>query len=306
MRAMVFSLRHRLDAHCFLHDIVTPDATFFALIECLSVNTHVVREAFETVMHATRDVSPATPQDTAHTLHRKLRDVKDFAMFSSVYVSRRRIVVCHAGPHRVHLLSDGVLIASVHEHIAMYDEAFRGNIDPRTYGSVVTRQLGGESPNTAPPEVTKWSTPHSFRVVVCTNDFDNYRDPETYLPHLDKELARGSRSPSGTLLVLDGTRAAWRDFTYREFHDVPRCILFTTAHGRQLFLDSRFDEELDDYPSHYAIYAVPSHVDMSAPWTESFIDAFACLGSVPVTAMRFDATRRKQLDASVVLDVLGG
>ena len=187
----------------------------------------------------------------------------------------------------------------------MYDEAFRGNIDPHLYGSVVTRQLGSESPNAAPPEVTKWSTPHSFRVVVCTTDFDNYREPETYLPHLDQELARGTRSDAGTLLVLDGTRAEWRDFTYREFHDVPRCILFTTAHGRLLFLDSRFDEELDDYPSHYAIYAVPSHVDMSLPWTEAFISTFTRVGSVPVKAMRFDASKRKQLDASIVLDALG-
>lgn len=109
----------------------------------------------------------------------------------------------------------------------------------------------------------------------------------------------------GSLPGLDGTRADWRDFTYREFHDVPRCILFTTAHGRQLFLDSPFDRDLDDYASDYAIYAVPSHIDMSVPWSEAFISAFTCVGTVPVKAMRFDATRRKQLDASIVLDALG-
>lgn len=301
---MDFRLRQRIDANCCMHEVMAADEMFVVLVETPDVpRMESLRLHLRAVMEATPELHAETPRLVADALHTRLVEARIWAMLSAVHVSRRRVTVCLAGAHRVHLLREGKLISSVREHIAKFDPQpgqprSASEEVQRFYDAIVTRTIGGADGHSAPPEVTRWVTPPSFRVVMCTTLFNGNQEPETYLPDVDVNVG------VGTLLVLDGTRAEWRDFTYREFHEVPRCILFTTAHGRQLFLDSRFHGDVE-YGPDYLVYAVPSHIDMSVPWSEAFISTFTCVGTVPVKAMRFDATRRKQLDASIVLDALG-
>lgn len=91
-------------------------------------------------------------------------------------------------------------------------------------------------------------------------------------------------------------------FRYFSFWDVPRSILLRHR-GRLLYLRSAFDEELDEYPVSYVVYALPDSVEAEAAngvWT--FLNSLGPeLGRVPITAVEFDPTRRKFLD-DVVLD----
>lgn len=47
-----------------------------------------------------------------------------------------------------------------------------------------------------------------------------------------------------------------RIVSYRDFYDVPRCILAKDDGGEFWILDCVFVDEVDDYSSHYAMYSV--------------------------------------------------
>lgn len=97
----------------------------------------------------------------------------------------------------------------------------------------------------------------------------------------------------------------WLPITYRGYWDVPR--IFLTRHNGLLFLfDCAFSVDLDDYPDDYTAFLLPPDIheeNLPSDWTTLAGMATRRLGSVPVKDVRFDPTRRKQVDASV-LDAL--
>lgn len=98
----------------------------------------------------------------------------------------------------------------------------------------------------------------------------------------------------------------WVPITYRGYWDVPRIILFEHQ-GRHLLLECAFSEALDDYPDDYRVYLMPSNLreeDLPADWTKLSDMAICELTSVPVKAVQFDPTRRKQVNAAALVGLL--
>src|SRR5881398_2494999 len=91
---------------------------------------------------------------------------------------------------------------------------------------------------------------------------------------------------------------------YMGFYDVP-LIFITRYRGQTYLFDCPFDEEREDDSDSYKVYLTPAIKDEELPkdWTTLHTSATGYLGEVPVCSVRFDATRRKAFDASV-LDAL--
>lgn len=89
-------------------------------------------------------------------------------------------------------------------------------------------------------------------------------------------------------------------FRYREFHDVPRLVVFEHE-GCTYLLDCSFDDVLDEYPDTYRVLELsgcsPGEVQ---DWGELAKTATRDLGRVPVTAVRFDETRRREIDVTTI------
>jgi hypothetical protein len=95
-------------------------------------------------------------------------------------------------------------------------------------------------------------------------------------------------------------------FRYVEFYDFPRAIVLRYK-GKLLLLDSPFDDKLDDYPDSYSVYELPESVEPSlAKGSWLFLEnaRLACVGQIPVKAVKFDSTKRKALDPSVLDKIL--
>jgi hypothetical protein len=91
-------------------------------------------------------------------------------------------------------------------------------------------------------------------------------------------------------------------FRYVEFYDVPRAIVLRYKE-KLLLLDSPFDDKLDAYPDNYSVYELPESVELSlakGSWLFLENTRLACLGQIPVKTVRFDSTKRKALDPSVL------
>ena len=82
---------------------------------------------------------------------------------------------------------------------------------------------------------------------------------------------------------------------------MPRCIYVPSGGSAYLF-DCPFDEALDDYPECYDVYLMPlmSHEQMRALRGALSDQAIRRLGRVLVSAVRFDTTRRKEIDLDVL------
>jgi hypothetical protein len=73
--------------------------------------------------------------------------------------------------------------------------------------------------------------------------------------------------------------------------------------AKLLLLQSAFDHQLDDYPDCYSVYELPESVEaLLAEGSWMFLEntRLGCLDQIPVKAMRFDSTKRKTLDPSVL------
>jgi len=92
----------------------------------------------------------------------------------------------------------------------------------------------------------------------------------------------------------------WVPIRYLGFWDVPRNFL-VCYQGEQYLFDCPFSEELDDYPDHYTVYVLPelSSEEIDANWAALPGKAIRQVGEVPITAVRFDPSRRKAIGAEV-------
>jgi hypothetical protein len=95
-------------------------------------------------------------------------------------------------------------------------------------------------------------------------------------------------------------------FRYRVMFDVPRWITLRYKE-RLLLLQSAFDENLDDYPSSYSVYVLPDAVEdalRGASWLFLENTPLTCIGKIPIRAVVFDPSRRKELDATCLDSLL--
>ena len=95
---------------------------------------------------------------------------------------------------------------------------------------------------------------------------------------------------------------------YREFYDVPRMFVVERS-GSLLLFDCPFDADLDAYPPQYSIYRLPHSLRHAFPddWTQLPSRATTCLGTIRLSEIEFDASKRagvviKGIDALLLDD----
>jgi hypothetical protein len=91
-------------------------------------------------------------------------------------------------------------------------------------------------------------------------------------------------------------------FRYAEFYDVPRLIVLRHK-GKLLLLQSAFNDTLEEYPNVYSVYELPESTEaMLTPESWRFLEqtVLTLIGEIPVSAVRFDSTKRKTLDPSIL------
>lgn len=98
---------------------------------------------------------------------------------------------------------------------------------------------------------------------------------------------------------------SWSTIRYRDFYDVPR-IFITTYNGELYLFDCPFDEQLDDYSDRYTVYQLPSlsEDELQCSWEHLAERAASVLGTIPVTQVKFDATKRNSIDTAVLEELV--
>lgn len=95
----------------------------------------------------------------------------------------------------------------------------------------------------------------------------------------------------------------WIPIHHREFYDILRAIV-VKHRGRTLFLDCRFDSDLDEYPDHFEVYELPSEADLDGSW-DPLPELGKRLGRLALTDLVLDSTRRESLDSDSIEPFLG-
>jgi hypothetical protein len=83
--------------------------------------------------------------------------------------------------------------------------------------------------------------------------------------------------------------------------------MVVAKHGQAwLLFDCPFDEETEDYVDHYVVYLLPSlsDLDLQGSWAEFPKRAVAGLGTVAVSELPLDATKRMGIDTEFLKDLL--
>ena len=93
------------------------------------------------------------------------------------------------------------------------------------------------------------------------------------------------------------------EFQYREFYDIPR-LFVVKYHGRHFLFDGSFSDDLDEYPDQYEVFLMPSlrDIELAGSWEHLKDRAIQSFGCVPITAVSFDPSKRKMIDASILGD----
>ncbi len=93
----------------------------------------------------------------------------------------------------------------------------------------------------------------------------------------------------------------WAPIRYREFWDVPR-IFLVPYQGKWFLFDCPFDETSEDYPDSYRVYVIPepSEEELAGSWDKLPEKAMRCWGDVPIGTVRFDLSKRGEIDTSVL------
>ena len=89
------------------------------------------------------------------------------------------------------------------------------------------------------------------------------------------------------------------------FYDVP-LIFITRYRGQTYLFDCPFDEEREDDSDSYKVYLMPAIKDEELPkdWTTLHQRATSFLGEIPVVRVRFDDSRRREVELSVLDELL--
>ncbi len=92
---------------------------------------------------------------------------------------------------------------------------------------------------------------------------------------------------------------------YRDFWDVPR-IFLATYRGQLFLFDCPFDEEVEDYPQVYHVFAMPpvAEQELAGSWVDLSDKALSYLGDVPLDGVLFDPSKRKTIDPTVLDELM--
>ena len=95
------------------------------------------------------------------------------------------------------------------------------------------------------------------------------------------------------------------EILYRDFYDVPR-MLVVSHRDLTFLLDCPFDEDLDEYPEHYAVYEIPQFSDqqLSGSWIGFTNFALRTLKPIAVVDVQFDPTKRRSIDSAVLDEII--
>lgn len=98
----------------------------------------------------------------------------------------------------------------------------------------------------------------------------------------------------------------WLHAEYRDFHDVPRAMLCTSARGTFYFL-SRLDAKRGDYSDAYEVYRIhpPGEGDACQSWFGLETRALERLPDIPVRSFPFDLVARTFLPYDSIASKLG-
>ena len=98
----------------------------------------------------------------------------------------------------------------------------------------------------------------------------------------------------------------WIPFIYREFWDVPRCIV-VEWNSETYYVYCPFEEDVDDYSDNYTICLLSEdgkeRLQMSWVGLESYGQP---VGRVSVSAVEFDLSRRKYLRSEALETLFSG
>jgi hypothetical protein len=94
----------------------------------------------------------------------------------------------------------------------------------------------------------------------------------------------------------------WLKIQYRDFYDIPRAFFVRASQG-WLFFDCSFDDEADEYPAEYSVWFMGDRgpESFAGSWSHLSGEADREVGKVPVADVRFDGTRRRSVDPSVLV-----
>ena len=91
----------------------------------------------------------------------------------------------------------------------------------------------------------------------------------------------------------------YRIVAYRDFHDVPRCVLVAdSAEDAFWILDAPFDEDSDAYSPIYTIHDAGrdlAEAEASFERHAGNVGSLPAFGCIPVAHVQFDATQRAAL-----------
>lgn len=92
---------------------------------------------------------------------------------------------------------------------------------------------------------------------------------------------------------------------FRDYWDVPR--VFLVRHRDRLFLfDCPFDENTEDFPNDYQVYAMPelTEADWNGSWESLAEKATELLAVVPISQVVFDPSKRQSIQTDLLDDLL--
>lgn len=93
-------------------------------------------------------------------------------------------------------------------------------------------------------------------------------------------------------------------FTSRDFYDLPKLFLIRVENQWALF-DGQFSEGHDEYARTYQVYLMgPTFVPPGGSWEGLADQARSRLGSVPVTRVELDPSRRRWFNRESLVAVL--
>lgn len=90
--------------------------------------------------------------------------------------------------------------------------------------------------------------------------------------------------------------------SYREYFDVPRSFIVPAKDlSEYLLFDCPFDDSLDEYQAEYSVYQLPKVSDeqLAGDWATLLTFDARNLGTIPVSALEFDDSRRKAVSSRV-------
>jgi hypothetical protein len=128
----------------------------------------------------------------------------EWAFFAGVDLSDTDVTCCVSGPHRVHLIQGGELVASTREHTLEYDGPppdwpSLSVEDLSSLAHVVVRSIGCAV--STPPERTRWPVPGPCQVVIASADFYGAEPPSAYVLSVSAKLRSPERITGSCALL---------------------------------------------------------------------------------------------------------